>query len=300
MRTLIAVLSALAVACVAACSGSGATGPYGAQGTRMDSALTVLGWEMTLSNLRWEVDYALIDVKAQVAEPDATDAPHAAAGDLRFGVYGTPAHPVEATGLGSCKALGELAPTPLSAKDPDRLNGTVCLGPLKERSAVRGIYVYSPADRIKDTTVAYGAAFPVGLAPVNPGDTGLQLTAQGVAAYRADGVPLAPSALGDPKAFTGAGYMTLSLSVDAVAAQYRDDATARGGPLMLIAGPSTPMPGLGPDCLAFGSSVLILPEALLNSVHVPTSLCTHGEINAAVLYASVSVVGTHAAVWTTS
>jgi hypothetical protein len=46
--------------------------------------------------------------------------------------------------------------------------------------------------------------------------------------------------------------------------------------------------------------VLILPEASLNSVHVPTSLCTHGEINAAVLYASVSVVGTHAAVWTTS
>jgi hypothetical protein len=69
---------------------------------------------------------------------------------------------------------------------------------------------------------------------------------------------------------------------------------------MLLAGPSTPMPGLGPDCLAFGSSVLILPEASLNSVHVPTSLCTHGEISAAVLYASVSVVGTHAAVWTTS
>lgn len=263
----------------------------------MDSALTIMGWEMTLSNLRWEVDYALIDVKAQVADADS---PHTAAGDLRFGVYGTPAHPIEATGLGSCKPLGELVSTPLSAKDSDRLNGTVCLGPLKERSAVRGIYVYSPADRIKDTTVAYGAAFPVGLAPVNPADTGLRLTAQGVAAYRADGVPLAPSALGDPKAFTGAGSMILSLSVDALATQYREDAIARGGPLMLIAGPSTPIPGLSPDCLAFGSSVLILPEASLNSVHVPTSLCTHGEINAAVLYATVSVVGTHAAVWTTS
>ncbi|KLO27440.1 hypothetical protein ABW16_16055 [Mycolicibacter heraklionensis] len=296
MRSLIALISALAVACAAACSGSAATGPYGAQGTQIGSALTVLGWEMTLSNLRWEVDYALIDVKAQVAN---TDTPHAAAGDLRFGVYGTPAHPIEATGLGSCKALGELTPTPLSAKEPDQLNGTVCLGPLKERSAVRGVYVYSPADRIKDTTVAYAAAFPVGLAPVNPGDTGLALTAQGVAAYRADGVPLAPTALGDPKAFTGAGYMVLNLSADAVAGQYRDDAKARGGPLMLIAGPSTPMPGLGADCLAAGSSVLILPEASLNSVHVPTSLCTHGEINSALLYPSVSVVGTHAAVWTT-
>lgn len=297
MRSLIAVVSALAVACLAACSGSEATGPYGAQGTRMDSSQTLLGWEMTLSNLRWEVDYALIDVKAQVVD---NDAPHAAAGDLRFGVYGTPAHPIEATGLGSCTALGELAPTQLSAPEPGRLNGTVCLGPLKERSAVRGVYVYSPADRIKDTTVAYAAAFPVGLAPVNPGDTGLQFTTQGVAAYRANGMPLSPSALGDPKAFAGNGYMVLNLSVDAVASQYRDDAKARGGPLMLIAGPSTPMPGLGPDCKAIGSSVLILPEASLNSVHVPTSLCTHGEINAALLYPSVTVAGTHAAVWTTA
>ncbi|OBJ34509.1 hypothetical protein [Mycolicibacter heraklionensis] len=297
MRSLIALISAVAVACAAACAGSGVTGPYGAQGAPIGTALTILGWEMTLSNLRWEVDYALVDVKAEVADAGV---PRAAAGDLRFGVYGTPAHPIEATGLGSCKPLGELVPSPLSAKEADRLNGTVCLGPLKERSALRGMYVYSPADRIKDTTVAYAAAFPVGLAPVNPGDTGLALTAQGVAAYRADGVPLAPAALGDPKAFTGTGYMVLNLSVDAVATQYREDAKARGGPLMLIAGPSTPMPGLGADCVAAGSSVLILPEASLNSVHVPTSLCTHGEINAALLYPSVSVVGTHAAVWTTS
>ncbi|MEB3031165.1 hypothetical protein [[Mycobacterium] nativiensis] len=297
MRKLIAVLSALVVACLAACSGPGQTGPYGAQGTRLGEALTLLGWDMTLSNLRWEVDHVLIDVTATLADPDA---PHAAAADLRFGVYGTPAHPVEATGLGSCDALGELTPTPLSGSEPGRLNGTVCVGPLKERSAVRGIYAYSPADRIKDTTVAYGAAFPVGLPPINPYDTGLMLTAQGVAAFRADGIPLAPSALGDPKAFSGNGYMVLSLSADAVPGQYRDDAVARGGPLMLIAGPAAPMRGLGPDCLAAGSSVLILPDASLNSVHVPASLCTHGEINAAVLYASVSVVGTHAAVWTIS
>lgn len=296
MRSLIALVSALAVACVAACGGSETAGPYGAQGARLGSPLTFLGWEITLANLRWEVDYALIDVKAQLT---AEHGAHAAPGDLRFGVYGTPSHPIEATGLGSCTLLGELVPAPLSAPQPDLLTGTVCLGPLKERSALRGVYLYSPADRIKDTTVAYAAAFPVGLAPVNPADTGLLLTAQGVAAYRADGVPLAPTALGDPKAFTGNGYMVLSLTADAVPGQYRDEAIARGGPLMLVAGPSTPMPGLGPDCLAVGSSVLILPEASLNSVHVPTALCTHGEINAALLYPSVSVVGTHAAVWTT-
>ncbi|EUA68620.1 hypothetical protein I553_1808 [Mycobacterium xenopi 4042] len=44
--------------------------------------------------------------------------------------------------------------------------------------------------------------------------------------------------------------------------------------------------------------MLILPEASLDAVHVSPSLCTQGEINEAVLYATVSVVGTHAAVWT--
>ena len=63
----IALVSALAVACVAACGGSERPARYGAHGTRLGSPLTFLGWEMTLSNLRWEVDYALIDVKAQVA-----------------------------------------------------------------------------------------------------------------------------------------------------------------------------------------------------------------------------------------
>ncbi|MEO8814078.1 MAG: hypothetical protein ABI307_00670 [Mycobacterium sp.] len=299
MRNLLAVVVAmLAAACVAACSGSGrGPGPYGAQAAGLGESLTVLGWNMTLSNLRWEADRVLIDVVARVAEPDAG---HAAAADLRFGLYGTPLHPMEAPGIGSCDPLMALTSQPLSNRDPDRLAGTVCLGPLKERSAVRGVYVYSPADRIKGTTVAYSATFPVGVPPTNPGDTGLALTTQGVAAFHAGGSPLTPAALGDLRAFTGNGYMVLSLAVDAVAVGYRTESAARGGPLMLLAGPAAPMPGLSPDCLSFGSAVLILPEASLNSVHVATSLCTHGEINAAVLYGSLSVVGTHAAVWTNS
>jgi hypothetical protein len=34
-------------------------------------------------------------------------------------------------------------------------------------------------------------------------------------------------------------------------------------------------------------------------VHVSTSLCTQGDINEALVYATIAVVGTHAAVWTT-
>lgn len=294
MRALIAIVLAavLAAGCAA---GTGPAGPYGAQAARLGVQQGVLGWDITVSNLRWQADRVLIDVAATVTDPGGA---HARAEDLRFGVYGTPAHPIEATGLDSCDPLLGLTTQPLYAPEPDRLTGTVCLGPLKERSAVRGVYLYSPAEKMKETTVAYGAAFPVGLAPINPGDTGLQLTAQGVAGYRADGTPLTPAALGDPKAFTGTGFMVISLTVDAVAADYRTGSAARGGPLMLLAGPATATTGLDPECAATGSSVLILPEATLNAVHVPTSLCTHGEINAALLYASVSVVGTHAAVWT--
>lgn len=269
-------------------------GPYGAQAARTGESLLLLGWKMTVADLRWEADHLLIDVSAEVSDPAAS---HAKAETLRFGVYGTPARPMEVTGIGSCDPLLALTVRPLSASLPERLTGTVCLGPLKERSAVRGVYVYSPADRIPDTTVAYGAAFPVGVPPTNPNDTGLILTTKGVAAWRADGTPLTPAALGDPAGFVGNGSMLLTLDVDAVAAHYRTDSVARGGPMMLVAAPSVPLPGLESNCSSFGSSVLILPEASLNSVHVGTSLCTQGEINAAVLYASLSVIGTHAAVW---
>lgn len=51
-------------------------------------------------------------------------------------------------------------------------------------------------------------------------------------------------------------------------------------------------------CAAYGSSVLVLPDAKLDSVRLDASLCTQGEINQAVLYATLSVAGTHAAVWT--
>ena len=68
---------------------------------------------------------------------------------------------------------------------------------------------------------------------------------------------------------------------------------------MLLVAPTLPGVGLNPACSAYGASVLILPEASLDAVHVSASLCTQGEINAALLYATVSVVGTHAAVWTT-
>ena len=284
------------------CSGSNhPVRPYGAQGARLGESLALLGWNMAVSNLRWDGDYVLVDIDASPTDPLA---PHAKPEDIRFGLYGALAHPMESSGLGSCDQAIQATTTnvhdiaaPLSAP-PDRLRGTVCLGPLKDRSQVRGVYGYSPRDRIPNTSAAYPAAFPVGLLPTNGNDTGLVVKTVSLSAWRADGAPMTKAQLGDPAAFNGNGYMLLGLEADAIANRYRDDSTKRGGPMMLLASPTQPGRGLNPACATYGSSVLILPDASLDSVHVSASLCTQGEINEALLYATVAVDGTHAGVWT--
>ncbi len=294
MRTVIAMIAALTL--ISACSNPIARQQvYGAGTARIGESLAVLGWNMSVSNLRWQDDYVLVDVDAAPSDPAK---PHADARDIRFGLYGALAHPMEAVGIGSCDGVKNVVMQSLSAPGGKRLTGTVCLGPMKDRAAVRGVYLYSPRDRIADTAAAYPAAFPVGLLPTKESDTGLVVRTTSVAAWRADGSQLNQQSLGDPAAFSGSGYMLLGLQADTIAAKYRDDSAARGGPMMLLASPTLPPPGLNPACTAYGASVLILPEASLDTVHVNASLCTQGELNDALLYATVSIVGTHAAVWT--
>jgi hypothetical protein len=295
---LMRVFAALAAAVLllASCSGSDDhRGPYSTQAAEIGESLAILGWNVSVANLRFEADQVLIDVDAAPAEEGA---PHADPADLRFGLYGALAHPIESDAIGSCAAATSLSLRPLSAGTPDRLSGTVCLGPLRDQSQVRGVYLYSPQDRMPQTTVAYAAAFPVGLAPTSGTDTGLVLRTTSVDAFRADGSQLGPGALGDPNAFSGNGYLLLGLAIDGLAERYRDDSAERGGPLMVLAGPTLPPPGLSPACDVYGSSVLVLPDASRDAVQVKASLCTQGEINDALLYASVSLVGTHAALWT--
>ncbi|WP_297847885.1 hypothetical protein [Mycobacterium sp.] len=302
MRTFLAIAACLAL-CLAGCSSTDhAARPYGAQGARLGESLALLGWNMSVSNLRWAADYVLVDVDAS---PASTKDPHAKPEDIRFGLYGALGHPMEADGLGSCDKSFQAKttnvrdlPAPLSASR-DRLTGTVCLGPLKDRSQVRGVYSYSPRDRIPDSSSAYPVAFPVGLLPTNPNDTGgLAVKTGSLSAWRADGTPVTKAQLGDPGAFTGNGYMLLGLEASAIAARYRDESAKRGGPMMLLAAPTLPGKGLNPACATYGSSVLILPDASLDAVRVNASLCTQGEINDALLYATLAVDGTHAGVWT--
>jgi hypothetical protein len=294
VRTVFAMIAALALIC--ACSNPAARQQvYGAGTARIGESLAVLGWNTSVSNLRWQDDYVLVDVDAAPTDPAK---PHADPRDIRFGLYGALAHPVESVGIGSCDGVKNVVIQSLSAPGGKRLTGTACLGPMKDRAAVRGVYLYSPRDRIPETAAAYPAAFPVGVLPTKESDTGLVVRTTSVAAWRADGSQLNQESLGDPAAFNGSGYMLLGLQADTIAAKYRDDSTARGGPMMLLASPTVPPPGLNPACTAYGASVLILPEASLDAVHVSASLCTQGELNDALLYATVSIVGTHAAVWT--
>ncbi|HET6735503.1 hypothetical protein [Mycobacterium sp.] len=293
-RALIAVMATIVVIASACSSDDGRADPYAAQTATLGESLAILGWNISVSNLRFDSDYVLVDVDGS---PSQQGSPHAKPEDIRFGLYGALAHPIEANGVGGCRDVNNLAVQPLSAPAPDRITGTVCLGPLRDQSQVRGVYAYSPRDRIAGTTVAYPAAFPVGVPPTNENDTGLVLKTTSVDAFRADGAQLDPAALGDPTAFEGNGYMLLGLEIGGLAARYRDDSERRGGPLMVLAAPTLPAPGLSHACDVYGASVLVLPDASLDAVQVRASLCTQGEINAALLYASVSMVGTHAALW---
>src|SRR6201990_92028 len=215
LRALVAVMAATGML-ASACSRHSDTGvPYSTQSVTMGESQSILGWNISVTNLRFDADYVLVDVDASASQKDGA---HAKPEDIRFGLYGALAHPIEASALGGCKNVTSLALQPLSAPTPDRMTGTVCLGPQRDQSQVRGVYVYSPRERIPDTAAAYPAAFPVGVLPTNENDTGLVLRTTSVDAFRADGAQLDPSAMGDPTGFSVHGYMLLGLAIAGLAA----------------------------------------------------------------------------------
>jgi hypothetical protein len=294
LRDLLAVISValLLVGCSAAES---PPHPYGASQANIGGSIALLGWNMSIANLRFEQGHVLVDVDAA---PSAKGKPHAKPEDIRFGLYGTLAHPIETDGLASCDGVTSLSITPLTAPNPDRLTGTVCLGPEDNQAAVRGVYVYSPRDRIAETAAAYPVAFPVGVLPTNRSDTGITVKTTSVEAWRSDGAVISQESLGDPGVFSGKGYMLLRMNISAIKAEYSDESAQRGGPLMLLLSPTLPAAkSLSKACAAFGSSLLLMPDQKLDAVQVSASMCAQGDINDALLYATLSVVGTHAGVW---
>ena len=297
MRVLRVAVAALMTCMVAlalvACSGDGAPAPAYPT-AKIGESQAILGWNVSLSNLRFESDHVLVDIDAAAAKAGGQ---HVKAQSLRLGLYGALAHPIEADVVGGCAGVSGLGFTPAAVVNPDKVSGTVCLGPMRDHSQVRGVYLYSPQDRIADSTVAYPAAFPMGMEQTPDTGSGLELKSTSVDGFRADGGQLIPQALGDPTAFTGKGYMLLGLEITGQTAKYRDGSAKRGGPLMILTSPSMPPPGISRACDIYGSSLLVLPDTSLAAISVRASLCTQGDINAALLYATVAVAGTHAALW---
>lgn len=294
LRSVLAALIAVVLVASACSSDDDTVDAYTGQTAAIGESLAILGWNMSVSNMRFDGENVLIDVDASMSGEGA----HADPKDLRFGLYGALAHPLEAPAVGSCRDVTDLAVQPLSTPTPDRLTGTVCLGPQRDQSQVRGVYIYSTGDRMAGTTTAYPAAFPVGL-PQTKDDTGLTLKTTSVDAFRADGAMVDPTALGDPDAFTGGGYMLLGLEINSVATQYRDVSQRRGGPTMVLMAPTLPVPGLSHACDVYGASVLVLPGSSRDAIQMRVTLCTQGDINDALLYPTLSLVGTHAGLWTT-
>ena len=296
LRALVAVLSAV-VLVPSACSGDdGRAHPYGVQPRAIGESLAVLGWNMSVSNLRFDGDYVLIDVDARRRDPTArmpSPRTSGSASTARWRIRWRP------TALGGCEdvhkpcaatAVGAI-PGPAHRHGLPRPDARPVPGPRRLR------VLAARPDR------GHRGRLPGGLPGRaaadqrerhRPGGQDHQRRRVARRRHAAD-----PAALGDPTAFTGNGYMLLGLEIGGLAARYRDDSARRGGPMMLLAAPTLPAPGLNPACDVYGASVLVLPDASLDAVHVSASLCTQGEINAALLYATVSMVGTHAAVWTT-
>src|SRR6478609_10912807 len=125
LRALVAVMGAT-VLVGSACSRDGDTGgPYSTQSVTIGESQSILGWNMSVTNLRFDADYVLVDVDASASQKDGA---HAKPEDIRFGLYGALAHPIEANALGACKDVTSLSLQSLLRPPPDHLAGTVCLG----------------------------------------------------------------------------------------------------------------------------------------------------------------------------
>src|SRR5262245_15635205 len=106
LRALIAVLAAIVMVASACAGDDGRANPYSMQSAAIGQSLSILGWNISVTNLRFDADHVLVDVDASPAQKDG---PHANPEDIRFGLYGALAHPIEANAFGGCKDVTNLA-----------------------------------------------------------------------------------------------------------------------------------------------------------------------------------------------
>ena len=96
---LIALLAAIMLAATSCAGGGDRSDVYSAPTAALGESMAVLGWNMSVANLRFDADYVLVDIDAS---PSQEGGEHVAPGDVRFGLYGALAHPIEADAVGGC------------------------------------------------------------------------------------------------------------------------------------------------------------------------------------------------------
>ncbi|PRC49468.1 hypothetical protein C6A85_74560, partial [Mycobacterium sp. ITM-2017-0098] len=103
---VIAIMAAIILAATS-CSGDVPVQDdvFSAATATIGESLPIAGWNMSVSNLRFDGDYVLVDVDAAPAQEGE---PHAKPEDVRFGLYGALAHPLEANAVGGCDNVTSL------------------------------------------------------------------------------------------------------------------------------------------------------------------------------------------------
>ena len=121
---------------------------------RSASRLAILGWNMSVTNLRFDADYVLIDVEAIADRRRARRTPNpTTSGSASTARWRIRSRPTRSAAVETSQAGVQ----PLSAPTPGRLSGTVCMGPCATSPRCVAFTRTQPRDRIAGTTVAYGA-----------------------------------------------------------------------------------------------------------------------------------------------
>ncbi len=217
---------------------------------RSANRLSILGWNVSVSNLRFDGDQVLIDVDAARRGRRRARHPRRPCGSVCTVRWPIRSRPMP---VGGCASATRPEPAAITARDSRSASAAQhVLGPIRDQSQVRGCTLYSPQDRMpRRPRSPIAAAFPVGLAPTSATDTGCRCARPAWTRFtRRRLATRRPPRWATRSAFTGNGYMLLGLAIDGLANAIPRRLGARGGPMMVLTGPT--LPGAGSVPCLFG------------------------------------------------
>ena len=262
MRSLVATRWWRPCSVTSACSSDDdRADPYTAQTAAIGESLAMLGWNMSVSNLRFDGDYVLVDVDASPsgsgahAEPEG---PAVRALRMRWRIR------IEANAIGGCRDVTRPGGPTADRADarPAHRHGVprAAAGPVP---GARGVRVLAAGP---DGGHHHGLRRGVSGRPAaDQRQRHRSVAADRPASTRS--APTAPSSTrprwATPTRSPVSGYMLLGLEIGGLAAQYRDDVGAARRTDDGAVPPDAAGPGLCHACDVYGASLLVLPDTSL-------------------------------------